>query len=331
MVQDTTDYEILYINRADQMRNPETGELTPDFKAMYELYQRCFQLKEEQLSSDEFIDLVAKNTDGANAEEAWVGLKDKTGKMIAASNYDAFKGTGTEGVNGTSHLIFTMVDPAHRQKGTFKALTEASLQKVKEFTGNQGANIITFAEQNNPYLMTAEQYIADNEAAGIDQCARRHVFEQVGYRTLNMRYIQPPTESGDANTYLDLVVQGADPKKPVPTGLIREHLNRFFELSFPEGTSVDHPEVAAMKRDLKAMETSGVAVAEVGKFNKSRDPKTGKIAGVFDVEALRGYEHQDQILGITHAFKQAAIKHFGAKNMEKYGLPSPSARAARAK
>jgi hypothetical protein len=78
------------------------------------------------------------------------------------------------------------------------------------------------------------------------------VFEKEGYHTLDCRYIQPPlSEDQEACTYLDMVVKPGRPgETSIPASAIREHLERFFTLSFPPGTTLDHPDIAEMKEGL---------------------------------------------------------------------------------
>lgn len=304
MPKSLNDYEIVYINNADKAKE------SPDFDAMYDLYCACFQLPEEQQSKEEFIDLLANNPGADRAEEAWVGLKDKkTGAMVAAWNYDVFKGNGTEGIDGTIHDIFTMVHPDHREAGIFKLAMDARMQKAREFVGDENAFLLPFAEQNNPLLMTANQYIDDTRGA-IDQCKRRNIFEKLDYRTLDMRYLQPPlSDDGEPNTYLDLVVQNA-PNGRVASATVREHMERFFKLSFPEGTTLDHPDIAAMKKDLDTHES----------FRVNPKDKFKKLSSTLNVQNLEMLpeEQKDTRLGELYHF--IAKDHFGANNLAKYGL-----------
>jgi GNAT superfamily N-acetyltransferase/uncharacterized protein (DUF2249 family) len=300
------DYEIVYLHRPEQMRTP-SGELTPDFKAIYDLYCRCFRLQEEQLPAEEFIDLVTRNAHFTDAEEAWVGLK-KNGKLVAAANYGVYAGTGTPGIDGTIHDIFTMVDPESRQQGVFRALLDARMAKAKSFVGKEDAHLVAFAEQNNPLLMTASQYMEDTKAA-LDQCIRRTVFEKQGYRTLGFRYLQPPLGSGEANTYLDLVVQGA-PGDTLPSALVKEHLSRFFAQSFLEGTTLEHPTVSAMANDLSSREQ--LRLERAGKFEK-----LGRVLNMSTMERLPEGQ-QDRLLG--DVFPRLTQEHFRGQNLQKYGL-----------
>lgn len=304
MTKSLNDYEIVYINNADQAKQ------SPDFDAMYDLYCTCFQLPEEQQSKEEFIELLGNNPTADRAEEAWVGLKDKkTGAMAAAWNYDVFAGSRTDGVDGTIHDIFTMVHPDHREAGIFKLAMEARLQKAREFAGNPEANLVAFAEQNNPFLMTANQYIDDTRGA-IDQCKRRNIFEKLDYRTLDMRYLQPPlSEEGEPNTYLDLVVKGAKDGR-VASDTVREHMDRFFKLSFPEGTTLDHPDIAAMKHDLDHNES----------FRVNPPDKFRKLSGVFNVENLEQLPENMKDTRLGELYHFMAKSHFGAANMGKFDL-----------
>jgi hypothetical protein len=283
------------------------GSKKADFDAMYALYKSCFALPDEVQSKEEFIELLEKNASAHNAQEAWLGLKDAKGNIVAAWNYDVFAGSKTQGWDGTIHDIFTAVAPAHRQAGVFKDAMEARMKAAQAFVGNPEAKLKPFAEQNNPLLMTANEYIDDTKGA-IDQCLRRNIFEKLNYRTLNMRYLQPPiSETTGTNTYLDMVAQG---EEDVPSSLIKEHLERFFELSFPQGTTLDHPELAPMKQDLEKSET--ITTAPEGRFKK--------LMPHLNLETLEALDEtrKDTVLG--KVFPALANQHFGKENLAKHGL-----------
>ena len=268
------------------------------FDEVYNCYSKVFTLESERESRENFEAILASNTDesivAGKSKEMWVYLQNEEGTVVAASNFDCFAGNKAEGIDGTIHAIYVFVAPEFRQAGVFERLNEEMLKAAADYTksvipGTPEKPVIPIiAEQNAPFRMTAEEYLADNEAAGIDQVVRRVVFERKGYRTLDCRYIQPPlSEEQGACTYLDMVARTSPDVKSLPSAAIKEHLERFFTLSFPEGTTLDHPDIAEMKASLDSMKD--VKFNPPGKFT----PLIGKL----NVEDLAKLPEQDKPLG----------------------------------
>lgn len=254
----------------------------PRFDKVYDCYSKVFTLPSERESRENFEAILESNAEAevqaGKSKELWVYLQDEKGNVVGAANFDVFAGSKAEGYDGTVHAIYVFVDPAYRQKGVFTRLNDemhrAACEYIKEAmpekTSQGELNVPILAEQNAPLRMTPEEYMADNEAAGIDQVQRRVVFENEGYRTLDCRYIQPPLSADqEACTYLDMVARpGRAGEKTIPSSVIKEHLDRFFTLSFPEGTTRDSAELAEMNQSL---EKSEVALQPAGRFKNLRD------------------------------------------------------------
>lgn len=236
----------------------------PDFDAIYDCYSKVFTLESERESRENFEAILDRNKApkaiADKSKEMWIYLKNEDGKVVGAANFDAFAGSKTEGYDGSVHAIYVFVDPAYRKQGIFTRLNDemqqAACDYVKQVIPNapEKPNVPIIAEQNAPFRMTPEEYLADNEAAGIDQVVRRQVFEKEKYHTLDCRYIQPPlSEEQGACTYLDAVIRpGTDKANSVPSSFIKEHFDRFFSLSFPPGTTRQHPDLTEMNESLEA-------------------------------------------------------------------------------
>ncbi|MFZ4541796.1 MAG: hypothetical protein ACOYNL_08335 [Rickettsiales bacterium] len=232
----------------------------PDFDKIYECYSKVFTLPSERESKENFIEVLKRNADpevqASKAKEMWIYLRDRSGRVVGASNIDVFAGSSGRGVDGTLQGIYTFVDPDYRNKGVFTRLVAEREKAAVNFCKQHYPNVadpqvITFVEQNSPMLMTAEEYLADNKAAGIDQCVRRTVFEKAGFRTAGFRYIQPDLEAVGGKgkcEYLDMQIKARTGS--IPAATIREHLSRFFKLSFPAGTAIENSGLEAMNNSL---------------------------------------------------------------------------------
>lgn len=233
----------------------------PDFNGIYDCYSKVFTLPTERESKENFLDILDRNEDpevkGSKAKEMWVYLKDPKGEVVGASNFDVFAGSKTPGYHGTIQAVYDFVAPEYRGKGFYKKLIEAREKVAADYCRKLDPslpaelNIPTLLEQNSPMLMTANEYLGDNEAAGIDQCERRTLFESLGFRTAKFRYIQPDLEEvgGEGKcTYLDTQVKAKG--NSIPASVVKEHLERFFKLSFLEGTDINNPGLEDMARSI---------------------------------------------------------------------------------
>jgi GNAT superfamily N-acetyltransferase len=291
----------------------------PRFKAVYACYEKCFTLPEERETEKNFNKIMMRNGNpkiekiAGKSKEMWVYLQNpENGEVMAAANFDVFAGNKAQGVDGTVHDIYLFVDPQYRQNGIFKELLKAREEAAKEFCREvspetKNPRILAFAEQNAPLLMTGEEYLHDTNAALIDQCVRREVFEGKDYETLNFRYVQPPlTRGGDTCDYLDMVVQNAK-GEAVPSACIKEHLERFFALSFPRGTKI--PDQTANDLDNHEL----ISTAPLGKH-----AKLGKILHTHGLEKLTD-EDLERPLG--KVFPRLTKLHYGKdfKELERNG------------
>lgn len=305
----------------------------PDFDAVFSCYQKCFPLPTELESKENFQAVLAENQQGSKpGREMWVYLKDKvTGKVLGASNFAAFAAAPGHEIDGTCQDIYLFVDEKYRQQGISSMLIVLREQATANYLRELGvidharqARIYTFAEQNNPLMMTPAQYCEDSQAA-IDQCLRRSIFERPirrgddgdrvpGFRTLRMRYVQPPLESeGEACDYLDYVVKLPDERTTVPAEIIRQHLDQFFAKCFPAGTSLEMPGVHGMRRDLET--TRAIAMEPVGKFNR--------LAQHLSVDKLSSIPSESQNIRIGDLYPDLVEEHYGrgvtlAEAMESY-------------
>lgn len=284
----------------------------PDFDKVYACYQKCFPLETEQESKENFLAILADNADTSKpGREMWVYVKDKTtGEVIGASNFDAFPATPGHDIDGTCQGIYMFVDEEHRRKGLFDVLINLREEAAGKYLRSEDPTLpdpprlATFAEQNNPLMMTPAQYIEDSKAA-VDQNERREIFEKRGFRTLEMRYVQPPLEAGgETCDYLDFVAKAPAGRDSLPTEIVRGHLDRFFQKSFSEGTSVDMECFDGMRRDLERAE---IPFEARGKFGAMREH-----LNVEKLEKLPA-EHHDTLIG--HLQPELVQRYYGGKDV----------------
>jgi GNAT superfamily N-acetyltransferase len=306
---DHTRYEYGLIDRPDH----------PDFDAVYQCYQKCFPLPTEQESKENFLAILEDNKDAAKpGREMWVYIKDKrTGEVLGADNFDAFPAAGGHEINGTCQDIYMFVDEKYRRQGLYSRLValreQATAQYLQEIGRVPDAQICTFAEQINPLMMSPAQYVEDSEAA-IDQCVRRSIFErpiktseesdhrEPGFRTIQMRYVQPPLEAdGEVCDYLDYVVKMPDHRTTIPAEIVRGHLDQFFEKSFPEGTSLGTEGLAGMKRDLEVIRE--IPLESTGKFDD-----LGTQLSIGRLSQLPEAQHERRI---GELFPELVQQHYG--------------------
>jgi GNAT superfamily N-acetyltransferase len=199
------------------------------FDKIYECYLTCFTLEEEQASKEDFIKNLFENSEGKKpGVEWWVFARDKqTGEIAGFNNFTAFEAARGHGVDGTVHDIYMGVAENYREQGLSRYLMtardRASVEYLQEAAGKTGdynrlmelnsrpVHLATFAEQNNPLMMTVGQYLTDSKAANIDQWDRRYVYgDKLDHATLGARYVQPPlSDDQEACRYLDLVARSS--------------------------------------------------------------------------------------------------------------------------
>jgi GNAT superfamily N-acetyltransferase len=263
------------------------------FEKIYECYLTCFTLTDEQASREDFITNLKENWQGKPGVEWWVFARDKeTGKIAGFNNFTAFKAAPKQEVDGTVHDIYMGVAEPYREQGLARYLMQArdraAVDYLQQAATEEGdfyrlyelsadpVKLVTFAEQNNPLMMTAEQYLADSEAAEIDQWDRRYVYGKLDHATMGFRYVQPAlSEEQEACRYLDLVARhsivdpvdndrvtvssGEDMPKTVKSEIVEEHLTNFFAKSFQKGTSLKSEGLDGTVRDLESMKTIGLS------------------------------------------------------------------------
>ncbi|MES2627226.1 MAG: hypothetical protein V4628_18210 [Pseudomonadota bacterium] len=97
---------------------------------------------------------------------------------------------------------------------------------------------LVFLEQNDPFVMSAEDYKLDTAHSGLDQLDRIAIWTGLGAKIVDFPYVQPPltdTQSAAHDLVLAVIGMEADTLDP---HLLHQHLERFFGISVLKGTDV---------------------------------------------------------------------------------------------
>ena len=224
------------------------------FSDLYSIYRSVFPDENETEDMDGIRASLALVGDEAlvsrygRFEEFWIADGEE-GRFRGGVNYTSFE-IPSLGIT-TAHINYLFTARAERRRGTGSAL----LEKVKE---QSGAAYI-FCEQNDPDFMTEEEIAEDFTAAGISMRDRLLWWNRRGFGRLDMRYIQPPLSPGkEAAKGMSLNVWPSSDS--VPSGVVEEHLRRFFYISVLKNRTQDDPFTERLLSDILERESIPVSV-----------------------------------------------------------------------
>lgn len=230
--------------------NPQS----PDFAALYALYDRVFTLPDEKESAAGFREAFSFNSDAAlqarygNFAELWIAAFDARGDVAGGINFDIFY--LPEAACVSLHVVYLFTDPRFRGQGVATELLARAEAESRLWVAAQhlpSVPIHLFCEQNAPELMTREAYARDRADAGIDPCRRLIWWHRRGFRRLRMNYVQPSLGEG-IEPCRTLTLNLRSSSRSVPARVVRAHLRRFFYLSVlknPPRPSADAERVLA--------------------------------------------------------------------------------------
>ena len=226
------------------------------------------------------------------AREFWIYIKNDKNKIIGASNFAVFKGEHVDGMDGTSHIIYTFVYPQYREIGVFLHINRLSKNIARLFINPRNptcVRFLCFTEQKTPLLMTIDEYMEDiynsnfiqrnstddwneiRKSAKLLPEDRRIISENLYQaQTLSFHYLHYEDTLIESFDFLLVFSQG----KPVAKKSILEHLRLYYLLSFPEGITLDHPDLAPMMEDLERRGET-IDVVEKGKFQNIKKALDG--------------------------------------------------------
>jgi len=170
-------------------------------------------------------------------------------KKFGGANFIAFplpsqKRSGRTVLSVNLNYIF--VNPPDRGQGYFTRLVQDFPDIVLNLfslahpagTGawtHDPPPVYVFAEQNDPYKLSAEEYARDTDHSGIDQVARIEIWAKRGFRIIDFDYVQPALTAAQAPDYTlaySLLKPGGGTLDPC---LLQAHLRRFFGISVLKG------------------------------------------------------------------------------------------------
>lgn len=245
--------------------DPSSQQAKDLMKRMYGLYEKIFPLEDEREEYDKLLELMGKNHDatlqatGAPFKEQWIVVEDADGTIVAARNTITFAARAQDKLaavaDGTQHLIYGFVDPKHRSLGLGDFTMAISEHEARKFIGaNVGkhsgkVDFVQISEQNAPLKMSMEATLIDTAGAKTDQFWRRHYYESLGFRELEIDYIQLPLaarcDGGEACYDLNLITRGVPAPEggrgmarildALPAAVARFHLYNFFDRSVAAG------------------------------------------------------------------------------------------------
>lgn len=231
---------------------------SPDFDALYALYDRVFTLPDEKESASGFRKAFSFNDDAALQSrygafaEWWMAARDPNGTLVGGINFDIFHlpETGCSSL----HVVYLFTDPRFRGRGVASQLLARAEAEAREWFARRNLpadNIHLFCEQNAPELMTREAYDRDRADAGIDPCSRLIWWHRRGFRRLRMNYVQPALGVG-ADPCRTLTLNLRSALRSVPSPVVAAHLRRFFYLSVLKDPSRPSPDAERVLAALAA-------------------------------------------------------------------------------
>jgi GNAT superfamily N-acetyltransferase len=216
---------------------------SPVTDLFFEHFDRAFILPHEKETLEGFRDCLALNRGEASGRlrgrygpfrEAVLIARTPDGEIAGGANYIAF-GLGGKSPLLAINLNYIFVAQAWRGRGYFRQLLGAvrlDAALLKEAAKMPAA---IFIEQNDPFVMTGEDYAADTAHGGLDQFQRIAIWAKLGARIVDFPYIQPPLSAAqEPDTGLCYAVIGM-PADALDACLLREHLLRFFAISVLKG------------------------------------------------------------------------------------------------
>lgn len=253
-------------------------------KRMYGLYEAIFPIEEEREQLDKLLMVLERQNcidTRDTVRQHWIVLETPQGEIVGGRYISTFVipekpsviGAGAvdttvhmaQAFDGTQHLTYSFVDAKYRALGlgdyTMRIAADVGRDFIAQSKPDKDADaidILRFCEQNNPLLMSVEEFLADTLGAKTDPFWRRNYYQNMGFREIGCDYTQlplrAPEEGGVPCEILMLlakplygpasqrsVIEG---QSALDAGLVKFHIYNTFEHSFAAGQySVDdHPD-----------------------------------------------------------------------------------------
>ena len=293
------------------LQSTDTAD-SPVFDTFFEAYERAFVLPDEMEDREGFATCLSLNHGAAKSRltaqygdfhEACVVAHDASeGTLIGGANFIAMPNPGANGrALITANLNYLFIVEAARGKGYFRALYAAVAGFIAELFSDAAQPALIFIEQNDPFLLTPEDYARDTELTGIDQIDRLAIWTKVGAKLVDFPYVQPALssdQSADHNLAYSVLGSMSD---ALPAPILAHHLRMFFGVSVLKGQALGlSPEVTEQLSLLDSMRKGGESVPLVDLAGRFDEMATARSAGQRG-RALREWLRCDQ------AFEGSAI------------------------
>lgn len=270
-----SDFEIVLDDglRISATDDPDSGIV----ETFYELYDRAFVLPNEKEPITGFRSCLALNHApaygplasqyGAYREIMFVAREAGDDYPVGGGNFIALAhGCPSEAAppsHPTAHLSYIFVTPTARRRG----LLDRLLSTVAPLAGSAlpflaRSPLRIFIEQNDPLLLSADEYDADTSRTGLDQVDRIAIWARRGARILDFAYVQPPL-SDDLLADETLALSVLDPVAPdISACVVHDHLCAFFAISVLKGRDpMTNSAAAAQLIDLRSRCSAGDRLA----------------------------------------------------------------------
>jgi GNAT superfamily N-acetyltransferase len=235
----------------------------PVFERFFAGYDRAFVLPDEKEDRAGLSACLALNHGAAHARlvdrfgrfrELCLVAETADGRLIGGANFIAMPAAGaTAPPMVTANLNYVYVDRDFRGRGYLRWLLDAVSETAAELFGER-RHALVFIEQNDPFLMSPEDYARDTKLTGVDQFARLRIWARLGARVVDFPYVQPALSADQQPDHcliysvLGTVAPELDP------AILHGHLSRFFGISVLKGRPLaSDPAAAAQLARLEAM------------------------------------------------------------------------------
>ncbi len=213
------------------------------FARFFAGYDKAFVLPNEKEDEEGFARCFMLNVGGAYARlSALYGpysevclIAEEDGAEIGGANFIAMP------INAdtiSANLNYIYINESARGGGRFSKLVDGVRETLAALYPGRTRTLI-FIEQNDPFAMSAADYLRDTEFTGLDQLDRLRIWAKRGARVVDFPYAQPPLspEQGADDTLVYSVL-GAE-GDALGACVLEAHLRRFFGVSVLKGAALE--------------------------------------------------------------------------------------------
>lgn len=244
-MRDKSDFEFV---TANGMQAAITFRSDSDtFSAFYDAYDNAFVLPNEKETREGFAAALNLNRAplhatlakqyGPFAECCLLAFHD--GRQIGGADLFAATAANSAGERCvTANLNYLFVDHGLRGRGYMRRLLDVcghALREMSRVLATGTEPVLIFVEQNDPFRLSAEQYLLDTQVSGIDQFERLNVWARLGARFIDFPYVQPALSADQAPDATLVYSLLGDDRHALDPALLHQHLERFFAISVRKG------------------------------------------------------------------------------------------------